>query len=96
MLDLSSKNRMLFFGLGLNRAGYDTNPEDWQNDYKWCLYIGFLLLFYCTIALCCICAGRCSKGGRNREVLTNEEVATEDRRKRRVKRRGATSYDVVE
>ena len=88
--------RMLgIFGLGQDRVGWDGNTGDWDDDYRWCLYIGFILLFYCTLALCCICAGRCSKGGRNREVLINEQFQTIDQRKRRVKRRPA-SYAVVE
>lgn len=95
MTNTISNNRMLLFGLGQDRVGWDGNRGDWEDGYRWCLYIGFILLFYCTLALCCIMAGRCSKGGRNREIHTNEEIQTSDMRKRRVKRRPA-SYAVVE
>lgn len=87
--------RLLLFGLGQKRVGWNSDPNEWYDDYRWCLYIGFILLFYCTMALCCIMAGRCSKGGRNREVHTNEEVQTVDLRKRRVRRR-PDSYAYVE
>lgn len=88
-------NRMLIFGLGKDRVGWDSNTNNWDTDYKWCLYIGFILLFYCTIALCCIMAGRCSKGGRDREILCNEEVQTTDQRKYRTQR-PQSHYDVQE
>ena len=94
MTQETPQGRMLLFGLSLYRPGWDDNSESWDVDYKWCLYIGFILLFYCTIALCCIMAGRCSKGGRDREVHTNEEVSTVDRRKRRAVR-SQQSYDVI-
>lgn len=97
-LTSQTSKRLLLWGLGRNRIGWDSTADAWHDDYRWCLYIGFILLVYCTLALCCIMAGRWSKGGRNREVHTNEEVSHNNQRRNEVKRHYTTesSYEVIE
>ena len=69
--------RMLgIWGLGRYAKGWNTNMLNWDDDRKWCLYVGTFIVVYCTLALLCLMASRCFKGGRNREVHTNEEVTT--------------------
>ena len=88
--------RILLFDLGQYAVGWDNNPDNWDDGFRWLLFVGFIFLSYCAIALCCIMAGRCSKGGRNREVHTNEQIDTYDATQRRVKKRAPSDYEVVE